>query len=261
MALKDVGKKTDKTSSRADEVATRDSNRTLRDCPTGVPLHLSEGEINFLWWFMMEAGIMVPETRNHLRRAWGLCQRHAWGWLAIECSFREDFLHGPAILYEDILERAQLVFTRRLNSITWQLGLKNREQCLMCDLGYGPESTGSPNQKTLERARDFTNLKSFARKTHQYWGKYICGLCIGQQNGGFICRPHLLSELAHGRLKRIDIDSEKHIFVDYLSGQVKDYSRSFRWEYRNTRTVENEASLITAIGWCSGWTELLRILD
>ena len=45
MALKDVGKKSDKTSSRADEVATRDGNHTLRDCPTGVPLHLSEGEV------------------------------------------------------------------------------------------------------------------------------------------------------------------------------------------------------------------------
>jgi hypothetical protein len=255
-----LGKETDKNSSCANGT-TGNTNRAIQDYPTDVPLHLSEGEINFLWWFMMEASIMVPETRDHLRRTWGLCQRHAWGWLAIECSFREDFLHGPAILYEDIMERAQLVFSRRLNSLTWQHGLKNREQCLMCDLGFGPQSTGSPNQKILQRARDFTNLKSFARKTRQYWEKYVCGLCSGKQNGGFLCRPHLLSELSQRRLKHTDIDLEKRFVVGYLSRQIKDYSRSFRWEYRNARTVENEASLITAIGWCSGWTELLRIID
>ena len=49
--------------------------------------------------------------------------------------------------------------------------------------------------------------------------------------------------------------------VDYLSEQIKNYSRSFRWELRNTRTTENGASLITAIGWCCGWAELLRILN
>jgi hypothetical protein len=39
---------------------------------------LSEGEIHFHYWFI-QGSIMIPETRCRLRRAWGLCERHAWG--------------------------------------------------------------------------------------------------------------------------------------------------------------------------------------
>jgi hypothetical protein len=256
--LQDLNRQIKNTSGAGDIVAGN-SNPAI-DVPAGVPLCLSDGEINFLWSFMLYASIMVPQTREHLRRAWGFCQRHAWGWLALECSFREHFLHGPAILYNDIMGRALAVFTKPLNFLTWRYGLRNRDQCLMCNMGYGPQSTGFPRAEVLARGRDTTNLKFFAKKTRRYWDKYTCGLCAGKQTGGFICRPHFLIELSHGRLKGADIDLEKRIVTDSLSGQIRDYARSFTWEYRSTKTVENEASLITAIGWCSGWTELLILL-
>jgi hypothetical protein len=245
----------------ADKSISHTSATAFENSNDEFPLRLSEGEIHYLWCFIMEGSIMRPETRHHLRQSWGFCERHAWGWLTMECSLRLHYLHGPAILYEDIMERARAVFTRRLDFVALQRRLQNREQCLMCDMGYGPQSIGYPNKETLKHGRDFTNLRSFASETRRYWQKHVCKLCTGKQDGGLLCRPHLLSELSYRRLNRKAIDMQKHFAVNYLSEQVRIYARSFIWERRNTRTAEGEASLIAAIGWCCGWAELLKIID
>jgi len=244
----------------ADKSISRTSITAFESSKDEFPLLLSKGEIHCLWSFMLWASIMNPETRRHLRQSWGLCERHGWGWLTMECSLRQDYLHGPAILYEDIMERARVAFVGRLHFKALQRRLRNRDQCLMCDMGYGPQSIGYPDKETLKAGRDFSNLRSFALKTRRYWEKYVCKLCMGEQGEGLLCRPHLLSELSYERLSQKDIDIQKH-FVDYMSEQVRIYARSFRWEWRGTKTVENEASLIMAIGWCYGWTELLRIIS
>lgn len=70
---------------------------------------LSDGELHYVWWFI-QGSIMEADVRWRLRRAWGMCQRHAWGALAAEAAFRDNYFHGPAILYEDILERALRAF-------------------------------------------------------------------------------------------------------------------------------------------------------
>jgi hypothetical protein len=228
---------------------------------TGLALPLSEGEIHFLWWFMFEAGIMVPETREHLRQSWGFCERHSWGWLGIECSYLNHFVHGPAVLYEDLIEHAQTAFSRSLYSLRLQGRLRSRKPCPMCDSGYGPQSKGYPKPEALKRGRDLTNLRSFAGQARPYWEKYACGLCLGQPNSEFLCRLHLLNELSQGQLASKELDKQKHFMVDYLAEQIKIYSRSFIWQWNHTRTTEGEASLITAIGWCCGWRELLRILE
>ena len=206
---------------------------------------------------------MSPETREHLRRSWGFCERHAWGWLTMECSILKRFVHGPAVLYDDLIERARTSFTKPLYSLSLQHRLRTREPCRMCALGYGPQTTGYPDKRILERGHDLTNLRSFAGDTQPYWEKYACRLCLGKEeaNSGLLCRYHLIEELSHRRLKHKDLDAQKHIFLDYLVPQLRTYSRSFVWEFRNTLTAEGEASLIIAIGWCCGWRELLRLLE
>ncbi len=233
----------------------------MQSPPPGPPLCLSEGEIHFLWWFMFEAGIMTPETRQHLRQSWGFCERHTWGWLSMEYSYWPSCVMGPAILYEDLIEHAQAAFTRPLYSLSLPHRLRSRKPCLMCESGYGPQSTGYPNQEALIRGRNLTNLRSLAKETRRYWDKYLCGLCLGKSESFFLCRPHLLNELSRGRLKSKELERQKHFVIDYLFEQLKIYSHSFTWEYRSTRTAEGEASLITAAGWCCGWRELLKILE
>ena len=72
-------------------------------------LRPSEGEVYYLWSFI-QGSIMIPETRWQLRRAWGMCERHAFVAVAVECAHRRAFLHGPAILYRDLMERARAAF-------------------------------------------------------------------------------------------------------------------------------------------------------
>ena len=72
------------------------------DSPAIGEFKLSGGEIHYLYWHI-QGSIMVPEIRHALRRARGFCERRAWAALHVETAFRSNFMHGPAILYEDIL--------------------------------------------------------------------------------------------------------------------------------------------------------------
>jgi len=217
-------------------------------------LPLSEGEIHYLWHFM-QGSIMAPDVRRRLRLAWGMCQRHAWGWLTMECSARESWLHGPAILYEDLMERAQIILAKTRGPTALRRGFSSKGPCLMCDMGYGPQSSGYPNRKALKQGRSLVNLQSFSVETKPYWRAYVCGPCLGRQDQGTLCRLHLLGALTHGRSADADVAAQRRL-IEYLAEQLAAYAQSFRWEWHDTETTENKAALITAIGWCSGWVGL-----
>jgi hypothetical protein len=72
-------------------------------------IQLSDGEIHYLYWFI-QGSIMVPNIRQRLRRAWGFCERHAWGYILVEAAFYRGFMHGASILYEDLLFLALSAF-------------------------------------------------------------------------------------------------------------------------------------------------------
>jgi len=220
-------------------------------------LPLSEGEIHYLWHFM-QGSIMAPDVRRRLRLAWGMCQRHAWGWLTMECSARESWLHGPAILYEDLMGRAQTISAKTRGPTALRHGLSSKGPCPMCDMGYGPQSSGYPNRHALKQGRSLVKLQSFAAETKAYWRQYVCGLCLGQEDQGTLCRPHLVDALSRGRIANVDVAAQRHL-VEYLAEQLADYARSFRWEWHDTETTENKAALIAAIGWCSGWVGLPEV--
>jgi hypothetical protein len=47
--------------------------------------------------------------------------------------------------------------------------------------------------------------------------------------------------------------------VSVISSHLARFEDSFRWAKRNTDTDEDRGALISAIGWCSGWTEINRL--
>ncbi len=219
---------------------------------------LSPGEIHFLWWFI-QGSIMFPNTRERLRRAWGFCERHAWGALLVEAAFRRGYMHGPAILYEDIMEKAWAAFSGKIWLRKWQLRqvLKSKDPCLMCVMHYGPTSKGVARPEIIQRGQDPAEFKKLCQRTQKYWEGMVCGLCTGW-NSPALCREHLLAE-AH-RLASASFKIHKE-FVGQIYDHICLYSRSFRWEFRGTETAEDEAALISAVGWCSGWKSLLQILE
>jgi len=220
---------------------------------------LSDGEINHFWWFSFMGSIMDPFTRRCLRRTWGFCERHAWGFLVTEGSFRDNYFHGPAILYEDMIAIAHKHLRRGLIAETnLRARLKSRDTCLLCQSGLGPHSISFARKDRIVQGRNTWLFKIFARETEHYWSQWVCHKCLGREKGGELCRVHLLGRISKGESK--DIEKQRAL-IERLHAELQLYSRSFRWEYHDTETTGNKASLIGAVGWCSGWRTLFDILE
>jgi hypothetical protein len=220
--------------------------------------YLSNGEVHYLWYFM-QGSIMDPYVRRQLRNSWGFCQRHMAGWLIIESAFHNNYLHGPSILLDDLIGRAQNCLSRYQVPMVAAVRLRNKKPCLMCSLGYNEKSTGYANADVMRRGLDMSYLRQFAHETGKYWRKFVCPQCVGDpKNEGTLCRTHLIQELSHNKYSSIN---KQETSINYLYEQLTFFSRSFRWEYRGTATTECKASLISAAGWLSGWTEFINLID
>ena len=220
---------------------------------------LSDGEIHFLWSFM-DGSIMNPGTRWRLRHAWGMCQRHSFGWLSMEATFRPSFLMGPAILYEDLMQLAAQAFRLRGPGRRLRLARRLRERgpCMMCEMDYGPGSTAiAANSRVLGLGREVENVRSFVRATEPWWRPAVCGICAGG-DGPTRCRRHLCEAMR--RRDAVDLEVQRGLVESILHHLVR-FSRSFRWEERGTDTAEDRAALISAVGWCGGWQPWLWLAD
>lgn len=219
--------------------------------------YLSSGEVHWYWYFM-QGSIMNPITRHQLRDSWGFCSRHMVGWLLIESAFRHNYFHGPSILMEDLIGRAQNCFFRYQVPFIVALRLRNKKICLGCDLGFNSGTNGYATEEMLTRSRDVSYLTRFAGETELYWSKFVCPRCLGNADAGMLCRTHLIQELLQNNYSSIDM---QEAFIRYLFEQLAIYSRSFRWECRGTETTECKASLISAAGWLGGWAEWINLIE
>ncbi|MFH0957238.1 MAG: hypothetical protein V1897_00905 [Pseudomonadota bacterium] len=219
---------------------------------------LSPGEIDFLWWFI-QGNIMNPSTRDVLRKDWGMCERHAWGWMAVEASFREGFMHGPAILYEDVMGLALAAFELRgpLKGLRLKKRLHPKGPCNMCEQGYGVNSKGFIKPERLKKGRDLSQLKAFAKRTYPYWRENVCGACSGNKSP-VRCRRHLIEDQYIDLIE--DLSAHRSL-VSYLVKHMIKFASSFQFEFRGTQTLEDEAALISSVGWLSGWGLFLSVVN
>ena len=68
-------------------INSKDNHKIFNEVSSDVSrIQLSDGEIHYLYWFI-QGSIMVPNIRRRLRRAWGFCERHAWGYILVEAAF------------------------------------------------------------------------------------------------------------------------------------------------------------------------------
>jgi hypothetical protein len=226
---------------------------------SSVPDHfeLSPGEIHFLWWFI-QGSIMNPSTRKRLRGAWGMCERHAWGWMVVEAAFRSGYMHGPAVLYEDVMRLAFTMFGLQGPMQTERLKrrLSARGPCLMCEEGYGRDSQWFVKPHLVAQGRDSSEFRALAKTTFPYWREAICGICAGT-GAEQRCRKHLIEGEQSDKLR--DVSKSRELVSDICHHLAK-YARSFQFEYHGTQTEEDTASLISAVGWCCGWGILLSIV-
>ncbi len=215
---------------------------------------LSDGEVNFLWSFM-DGSIMAPETRQRLRHGWGMCERHAFGWVSMEAAMRHGFLMGPTLLYEDLMERAAQAFRLRGPGKALRLDhrLRERGPCMMCEMEYGPHSTArAANPRVLAEARELAEIRSFVQATEKWWRPAVCGLCAGD-GAEARCRSHLQQGVLNGEA---DLETQRGL-VQSIYEHTARFSRGFVWEFRGTATEEDRAALISAVAWCGGWSPWL----
>ena len=202
---------------------------------------------------------MNPDTRQRLRRAWGLCERHAWGWMTVEAAFRSGYMHGPAVLYEDLMGLAVAAFDIQgpMPISRLRRKIQQRGPCLMCEEGFDAHTKGFIKEEVVAQGRDLSEFRVLARRTFPYWQKSVCGICAGTDSAQR-CRSHLIED---AKKRLVDDFSEPRALINYMLHHLAKYARSFQFEFHGTQTEEDMASLITAVGWCSGWAIILSIME
>jgi hypothetical protein len=205
----------------------------------GAPEPLSDGEVHFLYW-LIQGSIMSPDTRQRLWRAWGLCQRHACGFITVDAMCRHGRMHGPALLYADLMTRAQQAFRWRGPLWAWRIAwaLRDKGPCLMCDVGSRPTSPSSAPSDLIARSRDPTEIRAFARRTRAFWEDTVCGRCVDESSGRR-CRPRLVEDVRHGSVA--DVAQQRALVAD-ISRRVGVYAQSFCWESRGIDTEAEQMS-------------------
>jgi len=231
-----------------------------QECGELIARPPSDGEVHYVWSFLLWGSVMDPGVRRQFRQAWGLCERHAWTLLLVEIAFRPHFPHASTLVYQDLMERAWQAF--RLVG-PWKgervrHALRDREPCIMCSIGYGPESRGTAPPDVLDRGRDVESLRRFAEATRPWWEPAVCGICSGSGRPTR-CRRHLRQGLTGNDANRRIQGADDLVWR--ISAHLSRFARSFRWEFRGADTEADRAALISAVGWCSGWRPLLWLID
>lgn len=124
----------------------------------------------------------------------------------------------------------------------------------MCSLGYHAASPGNAPAKRLAQGRDLANARAFADANRAGWVPYICGRCAGTGNAA-LCRLHLIESIAHSHGPELRVHRQTVIDISTHLGR---FEHAFRWDSRDTDTEEDRGALIAAIGWCSGWRDILQ---
>lgn len=216
---------------------------------------LSTGEVNFLWWFI-QGSLMNAPVREDLRRGWGPCERHALAVLIIENALRPHYLHGPVILYHDLMKRAVAAYAYAwpLHELRTRHALTPTRECHFCALGIDASATGDVPYDRFLRATDESSLRNFMLMTHDGWRPWVCPRCTGMA-GGRLCRHHIVE--SRGTWERGELEEER-ASVELLAQRLCHYERAFSVDYQGTETTLDRSALIAAAGWLSGWRLLWK---
>ena len=223
------------------------SRREKSDAPepavaVGQP-SLTLAEVKQLWWFL-DGAIMAPDVRAHVRRGWGFCPRHTWGFAAAEIQLRGARPFATAILYGDLSRRAAKAVARG-GRRSWSRTLRRleaQEPCFTCEyLALGGEDDPAFEEQ-LERANRLDRVKIQLEETRGEWQPRSCPLCLG--GGGLVCRQHLLA----GAEPSAELGDELRTLADRLEALVGSMTT------RATPVGPLErASWVEALGWFAAW--------
>jgi hypothetical protein len=218
-------------------------------------LAISDGEANCILGFIHD-GSIAAEPWHRLMGGWGYCERHAWASLAVEMSALEGFVSRSAFLYFDLLRQAVGILAPQTsrNQRATARRLAERNPCMLCEIN--PRRRGWLSDAELAKAKDETRLRQFAEALAPLWQGNCCPQCIGAEPQGRLCRHHLGAAIMAKHPVNLDDD---YRYLSSLLPHVENYARSFMWDYRDSDSPEDRAALLSAIGWCSGWSSFATL--
>jgi len=217
------------------------------------PLFITDGEVNFIDGFIHD-GSIGAECGLQLMSYWGYCERHAWVSLAVEMSTLHGFCSRSASLYVDILRQAVDALGGN-NRRAVEKQLRENGGCMICTAN--PGRRGLLSGVELAQAKDPLPLRNFAEASSPFWQQDCCPICIIGVSGGHLCRHHMIEALNEGAAP--DLADERQRLMNMLV-RLENYAWSFSWGFRGIDGPEDRAALISAIGWCSGWSSLAALL-
>jgi hypothetical protein len=226
--------------------------------------NLSVAEVRLLWSFL-HGDIMIGETRQRLRKSWGLCPRHAWAHAVVEIELwqagaGERAGHQPfdvGILYEDLLET--IVHQLKRTHARSRVGvLTSRGTCSICkDLhtqsiaGLDGGYAGSNSEALTAEANLLTHVRAWFTQTRPVWR--ICPACADKFPGadgitGQLCRGHILERgsLDDEQNRRLisDLTDTRQLLLPLIDSMT---------QFGCPSTAAEDASWIQALGWFDGW--------
>jgi hypothetical protein len=202
---------------------------------------LNPAEVKQLRW-LLDGGIMHASVREELRRSWGLCPRHAWGYALVEIELRGGLPFSTSILVEDLL-----VECPRGGRGPW-LGSRRRhlagsDDCPTCRYATAEpevERSWSDEAELVSRADRMRMLVASRRSALTHWA---CPECLG--GGGLTCRPHLVGGAAISRR----LTDELH----ELAQRAQAYRRSTEPGEEHELDERTAIAWAEALGWLAGW--------
>lgn len=134
--------------------------------------------------------------------------------------------------------------------------LRETGPCVMCEMNLQRVSGGFAPEALVRAGREPRELCALAMQTKELWWPTVCGRCLGTPARAR-CRPHFREGAMAGPVVEV---AEHRALVQHIVKHMAAYSRSFRWEDRDTETDADRAALISAVGWCSGWHGLMAMV-
>jgi len=219
------------------------------------PLDFTESELKQLWSFV-DGAIMAPDIREHLRKGWGLCPRHAWGYAVTEIEVRRGRPFSTAILYEDLARHAaRLVGQRHKPWTRVRSQLRTRSICFTCDYvsmvdGGRDPGEGAPNSLTLGRVNERTGTLAMFEELGDVVLERACPTCLG--GDGLICRLHILEQAGPPDALTAELGA--------LAVRLRRLIDSMNAKGSEVGSVE-AVSWIEALGWFGGWDYARKLRD
>jgi hypothetical protein len=218
-------------------------------------LDFTETEIKQLWSFV-DGAIMAPDIRDHLRKSWGLCPRHAWGYAVAEIEVRRGRPFSTAILYEDLARRAdRLLGQQHKPWVRVRSQLRTRSICFTCEyVSMVDDRRGlrepTPSSPMLGRVNKRSRTLAMFEQLGGLALERACPCCLG--GGGLVCRLHLLERAGPP-------DASAHE-LGVLAARLRALVDSMNAKRSEIGPLE-AVSWIEALGWFGGWDYARKLSD